>query len=146
MRIQESGEKRERTRRKSSLSLFLSLYLDCLAGFPRPRIDNTRPSPRRSFLSLDLFSTLATLVHDHSPRRFFPSNKRLTRVLSQSSLSSSSLLSSSLLLFVVLSFFPPHYTTGTKEFAKSCVRSCCATFDGRVPRNVIDAIDASSRR
>ena len=104
VRIQESGEKRERTRRKSSLSLFLSLYLDCLAGFPRPRIDNTRPSPRRSFLSLDLFSTLATLVHDHSPRRFFPSNKRLTRALSHSP------LSSSLLLFVVLLLFPiPHH-------------------------------------
>lgn len=112
MRIQESGEKRERTRRKSSLSLFLSLYLDCLAGFPRPRIDNTRPSPRRSFLSLDLFSTLATLVHDHSPRRFFPSNKRLTRALSHSPLSSSlsSSLLSSLLLFVVLLLFPiPHH-------------------------------------
>ena len=76
----ESEEKRERTRRKSSLSLFLSLYLDCLAGFPRPRIDTTRPSPRRSFLSLDLFSTLAALVQRSLAASIFPLGQALTFV------------------------------------------------------------------
>lgn len=78
----------EKTKKKLSLSRslwlylypHLYLYLGCLAGFPRPRIDTTRPSPRRSFHSLDLFSPVVRYSCTTTRVAFFAAPAVLTRL------------------------------------------------------------------